>query len=493
MIRRVAAAAMLMVLIAACNPSAPAVADKAGGVGTPVVLRLGTDDFVSAVSARPIEIYKEEVERASGGFVKIEPVYEAAGEVADRWDQRVAEAVQKGDLDLALVPTRAFDELGVRSFQALQAPFLLDDDDLVDRLVTGDWVTELMSGLPAIGISGLALWPDNLRHPVSYGKPITSLHDFRNVTIRAPLSQASYALLEALGSKPVDLNDSALEAALADGSVGAVESTIAGAQGTRPPSVVTANITFFPKIGALVANATAFGRLPEEQRRVLRDAAATTTARLVKTRIREAAAAAELCANGGGLALAPPANVAEIEAAAAPLYAELEKDALTKGLIADFRELRAASGGLAVGLTPCTPAPVPSIDVAAGDQSVLDGIYRYEVTEEYLIKQGVDQAEARNDWGVHTFTMSAGTFSDAWTNSAAGTHSCEGIFKIEGRIVTFTWTRGCFGDVRAEYTLSGDQIQWSNVQALPPHDSATDQTNAEAFQSVPYTRIGDAP
>lgn len=498
MVRRPALAATLMVLIAGCSASAPAVADKAGGVGIPVVLRLGTADYSSAVSARPIEIYKTEVERASGGLVKIEPVYSAAGGAVDRWDQRVAEAVRNGDLDLALVPARAFDELGVSSLQALQAPFLLNDDDLVDRVVTGSRVTDLMSGLSVIGISGLALWPDNLRHPVSFGKPITSLDDFQAVTIRAPLSRASYALLGALGSKPVDMNDPSFEAALAEGSVGAVESTIAGAQGTRPPSVVTANITFFPKITALVANGAAFGRLSEGQRRLLRDAAATTTTTLVKSRTREEAAAAELCAKGGSLALASPAEVAAIEAAATPLYVELEKDALSRELITVFRDLRAAATKPAVTVSTCqsTPTPTPSTtgaDVATGDQSVLDGLYRYEVTEEYLIEQGVDRAEARNDWGVHTFTMSAGTFSDTWTNSVVGTYSCEGTFKLDRRIVTFSWTVGCFGDIRTSYTLTGGQIQWSEVEALPPHDSAADQTNAEAFQSVPYVRIGDAP
>jgi hypothetical protein len=354
-----------------------------------------------------------------------------------------------------------------------------------------------MSGLPAIGISGLALWPDNLRHPVSFGDPIMSLDDFQALTIRTPLSRASSALLQALGSKPVDLKDSSFEAGIADGSVGAVESTIAGAQGTRQPSVVTANITFFPKITALIANEAAFGRLSDQQRRWLRDAASATTASLVKSRIHEADAAVELCAKGGSLALASPAEIEAIEAAATPLYAKLEEDPLTKQLIAAFRELRTGAGEPTITVSTCQPTVPPSpsataADVGTGDQSVLDGIYRYEVTEEYLLAKGVEPGSAHADWGVHTFTMANGVFTDAWSNPV-DTVSCAGTYTIHGRRVTLRFTRNCFGDSRASFLRVGDVLRWSDIESLPPFDTAEFQASNEAFWGVPYTRIGDAP
>ncbi len=43
------------------------------------------------------------------------------------------------------------------------------------------------------------------------------------------------------------------------------------------------------------------------------------------------------------------------------------------------------------------------------------------------------------------------------------------------------------------YTVDGDQVTWSDIEALPPHDSDEDQKISEVFNSVPWTRVGDAP
>jgi TRAP-type C4-dicarboxylate transport system substrate-binding protein len=134
-------------------------------------------------------------------------------------------------------------------------------------------------------------------------------------------------------------------------------------------------------------------------------------------------------------------------------------------------------------------------DVAAGpgsDRPVLDGIYRYEVTERYMLDHGLEASHARNESGVHTLTMSDGEFTDAWVNGVAD-GSCSGVFTIDGPRVTLRWTRGCTGDTRATYERVGDVLHWTQVESLPPHDSEYDQKVNEAFWGVPYTRIGDAP
>ena len=130
--------------------------------------------------------------------------------------------------------------------------------------------------------------------------------------------------------------------------------------------------------------------------------------------------------------------------------------------------------------------------VEGDDQAVLDGVYRYEVTERYLLDHGLETSQARDESGVHTLTMSHGEFTDAWVNGVAD-DSCSGRFTIDGRSVTLRWTVGCTGDTRAEYERVGDVLRWSQIESLPPHDTAYDQKVNDAYWGVPYTRIGDAP
>ena len=58
----------------------------------------------------------------------------------------------------------------------------------MDAVVSSATTNDLMSGLPSQGYEGLALWPEALRHPYSFGAPILTLSDFYDISIRAPVS-----------------------------------------------------------------------------------------------------------------------------------------------------------------------------------------------------------------------------------------------------------------------------------------------------------------
>ena len=177
--------------------------NKVGAREVSIVLKVGNNDFPTGAGSDYLAQFAAEVDRRSNGRVKVEPVG-VRGDGVLRFSQRLAEMVKEGELDLALVPTRAFDELGVSSLQALQAPFLLADDDAIDKVVLGPLAGDLLSGLPAAGYEGLALWPADLRHPFTHDRPILKLADFRGLQFAAAASRRSFDLLEALGAKPVD-------------------------------------------------------------------------------------------------------------------------------------------------------------------------------------------------------------------------------------------------------------------------------------------------
>ena len=153
--------------------------------------------------------FARQVEDLSGGSLRIEVVWDAALEYFHEFgpgaDQKVAGLIQNGKLDMGLIPARTWDRLGVTSLQALQAPFLVDNEALVDAVVTSDLARDMLAGLDKAGVVGIALLPEGLRYPVGFEGPMSTLGDFAGATLRVPPSDASFRLYEALGAKPVDL------------------------------------------------------------------------------------------------------------------------------------------------------------------------------------------------------------------------------------------------------------------------------------------------
>jgi TRAP-type C4-dicarboxylate transport system substrate-binding protein len=105
----------------------------------------------------------------------------------------------------------------------------------------------------------------------------------------------------------------------------------------------TGNVTFFPKVNVLVINEQVLSGLDDEQRAILRDAAANTRAWAIAETPTDAAAAKSYCDGGGSVVLAPAAAVTALERATAPLYDELEQDPQTKQLIAKIRAVKEQS------------------------------------------------------------------------------------------------------------------------------------------------------
>jgi hypothetical protein len=121
-----------------------------------------------------------------------------------------------------------------------------------------------------------------------------------------------------------------------------------------------------------------------------------------------------------------------------------------------------------------------------------DGVYEYELSEEYLLENGISSAQAANESGTHRTTLDAGEFIDRWRTAQGRTGSCRGTYEEDGNRVTFRWTSGCFGDWAMSYSVDGDVVTWSDFEALPPHDGEEEQKVTEVFNGVPWTRVGDA-
>ena len=83
------------------------------------------------------------------------------------------------EVDLGWVGTRVFDTLGVKSFQALTAPMLVDSYALENAVIESGITEEMMEGLDELGVVGLGVLPDGLRKPIGVTGPILGPADWR--------------------------------------------------------------------------------------------------------------------------------------------------------------------------------------------------------------------------------------------------------------------------------------------------------------------------
>jgi TRAP-type C4-dicarboxylate transport system substrate-binding protein len=449
------------VLLLAMLATACSAGDKAGGSGPPVKLRIGTDDSPGRPVAAAIAEFVAQARALSGGRIRVTAVYHAAGLNIRAWDQRVARLVESGRLEGGMVPARAWDEEGVTTLRALQAPYLVTSDRLVARIVSGELAAPLLAGLDRAHVVGLGLVPEGLRHPFAFARPLLAPADFSGATIRVPRSRDAYALYRALGAVPDDPNGKAYIGAVRRGDVAGIDASfLVPPPGPRRP-IATGNVTPYAKLDAIVLNRRTWDGLTEADRRTLREAARRTVAHMLRINPPDARGARRYCAAGGQVVLAPSAGVAALVAAARPVYAALERDAQTRALIARIRAL-AAQTPAGPPVAPCAPAERPDGRGSAAGADVLDGVWRANPTYEDGIRAGLPPDLAADQMGLETVRLDGGRYDRRW-RSRTGDQRCPGTYAVSGNRVVFTDGDPCSGEWDVTFRVDGSTIHWGRV------------------------------
>ncbi|HEU0169987.1 MAG TPA: TRAP transporter substrate-binding protein DctP [Acidimicrobiales bacterium] len=421
-------------------------------------MRLGTVETEDAPYADEVEEFADAVERLSDGSLDVEIVWEAPGPHTNESEGQMAEMVRHGEIDLAVVPTRVWDQYGVTSFQALQAPFLVDNLGLLDEIAGSDVATEMLAGLDAVGVTGLAMWSESLRHPVSFGEPLLTAADFQGTKLLVPTSDASIDFARAIGVVPVDPLDR--PAAIAAGEMEGAESAFVWSEQLPLVGTTTANITFYPKANTIVANTEAFADLSSDRQDALHRAASDTLAYVIETNATEHDLAEQYCAEGGTVVLAQDSDVAELVELAAPVLAELEADAGTGRFVDEIRTMKAD--------TPADPGGSPEACEPAVDDG--PGPTGAE-TDTGAFPEGVYRTGS--DLGVVTMEYRDGTWRSFLPN---GQLDCESTYVVEsGRIwltASTDVTLACGNPpghdfLDAAWTLEGDQLRFVDINSDP--------------------------
>lgn len=443
-----------------------AAADKAGGSGGPVVLRLAASDGPGLAESPLARYFAAQVAQLSRGKLRIRVTFLAAGSDTPDVEARTIELVRGGKFDLGWVAARAWDELGVTSLQALQAPFLITNYPLLDRVVTSPLAGEMLAGLRSQDVVGLALIPGLLRHPIGIERPIVSLADFSGARVRDLPSKATDALLRALGATPVHVGNTAMAHARIDGE----ELSIANAP---IDGILTANVVFFPKVIALFAEKRAFAALSDDQRRILRTAAERTLRHNASFPVRTALAfegvlARQYCRLPGRIVLATGQELATLVRASRPVYAQMERDPQTRTEIAQIRALKAS-------LPSPPPVVVPSSCLGPGKRaglgaqrspSILNGTYHRLLTAAGARAFGPPATAPGNSYPV---VITAVLRDGKWMANSdqppdVGTYSVSGnqvVFRLGGDVMRLTFSRDPDGTLHLRPILPMDRgDQW---------------------------------
>jgi TRAP-type C4-dicarboxylate transport system substrate-binding protein len=84
----------------------------------PITLRLAVADAEDRPSDPYVREFIEQVKTRSDGNITIEPTWDAGADTEPVFEQGVVKVVSEGQYDLGLAASRAFDHMGITSFQA---------------------------------------------------------------------------------------------------------------------------------------------------------------------------------------------------------------------------------------------------------------------------------------------------------------------------------------------------------------------------------------
>lgn len=350
--------AAVAVGFAACGSSSSDSTTSAGD-GT-VSLRIGYVTTPQHPYGIAIQAFADEVKTASGGKIVINPVPGASGGN----DVTLLDDVSGGSIELAGVSTAVWDSKGVNVFQPLQAPFVITNYGLSEKVLGGEIGQAMLDsadGPAKLGLKGLGILEGGLRKPVGRDAAFKSVADFAGKKFRAPASKVMTSTLKALGASPVSMPLPDVLPALKSGAVDGLEANyglIVTQKLNEGAKYVTADVTLWPFPAAVVMNQAAFDKLSAEQQQILITAGKNLAKNSVAVFTNPAPGAtnfvAVLCTAGMTFASAGEANRTALAAKAKPALDELASGAETGPFLKQIQDLKASMGA------PPAPAPLPS-------------------------------------------------------------------------------------------------------------------------------------
>jgi TRAP-type C4-dicarboxylate transport system substrate-binding protein len=428
----------------------------------------------------------------NGDHAELQPFADAVARLSDdslHIDFRdnatnVVEAVKAGTDDLGWNGPANWHQLGVTSFDALAAPFLIDSYPLEARVLEAPIATSALAGLDAIGLVGIGIQPGPLKLLSAAHHALLAPADFVGLTVAIGPSTITADALKALGATAVPVP---ADASLA--GVDAVEAQLQAIIGNHFQGAMThtgVNVSLLSRPVVYFANPKKFRALSEAQQEALRLAVVQASAAALGNLIQvEDAAFAALCANGSDMVSATPADLAALRVAVQPVYDELRRDPTTAAAIDSMETIKAA-------LPPS--APSRSCPIGSAPSASIDASPKPTVAPS-AVSAGFPE-------GTYTSTISAAQMVDSWKRYSIPPDSqlqcpCTGGFTLRNGIMmggeNDRWYYSFFGDhvtigvqgsangaFTVRWTFDGRRLTFSDMVGGDAGDRGV-------FETVPFT------
>jgi TRAP-type C4-dicarboxylate transport system substrate-binding protein len=440
------------------------------------------DPFSSGLE---VAAFDEEVARLSHGSLRVR-VIDGNTQRKD-FEAAAIRAMRDGRADLAIASTRAWDEFGPKRLRALSAPLLIDSYPLQERVLTSGLVDPMLEELRPLGLVGIGILPGLIRRPFGAAHRLAGPDDYRGLTIGTQQSRLADATVRALGATPQRLPATVHSLAGLDG----IERQTPGIEGDRldvEGSHLTTNVELWPRALVVFATERSYHDLTEDERTILRTAAANTVPKKTAVERRfDAESATNLCRKGHAtFDSATPAELRGLRRAVEPVYRDLERDPGTREAINAIERLKRD--------VEAPPAVLPGCKGAAGtptsaDTTKLDGVWTMETDRSASAPEYFPE-----NWGHWVFVFDRGRFAITQENKPSCTWGF-GKFKVDGNRTSWTFTDG--GGIAPSGAVNRpgeffvfDFSAYRDTLTLTPVKGEISPVN---FRAKPWRRLSDRP
>jgi TRAP-type C4-dicarboxylate transport system substrate-binding protein len=424
-VRRAVAAALIGAGLCSCVGACKAGGDRALG-GLPV--KAVTLKVINTREDADIAAFVNQVRRESDQLItlKVQEPWEAGLPTAE---VDAIAAVRAGRADIALIPTRAFDDVQLHAFDALMAPMTIDSVAFETAVLEQPAIRDAMlSSLRSIGLVGLTILPGGLRQPAGLPAPLVTPSDYRGRKIAISPSQIASLAMTTLGATPSPEPFLSLPI---NGEDGSDLGTGVGAYDQNGASLTT-NVVLWPRPLAVVANPKAFARLSTADQRILRRAGADAISPAEKVAADDAVeSVGNLCRNGRTTFItATDAEILALRNALEPVISLLRRDPETTRYLDEIKAMAPAYGAAEATETPKC-ADTSGQFVFSSQRGLLDGTYTVDTTEADLRGTGEDLP---GNWGHSVWILSRGHYVTT-LDSPQGCGWSYGVFALKGHLV----------------------------------------------------------
>ena len=351
---------------------------------------------------RDVGEYVRAVQRLSGGSIRIDLATPWRDNEVD-YDRGTLADVRAGKVDLAKIGARSFDTLGLRSFQALEAPLLVDSLALERKVLAGTLARRMLARVRRLGVEGVALLAGEIRRPFGIRHRLLTRDDYRGATIGIRPSLVSRWTFEALGATPRAYVPGRLPPMLDGAELD--PNTIQGNTYDVAGTSFTVNVGLWPRAFVIVANRKVLERLTPEQRAILRDAGREALEPAVDRLEADGADSTGILCRRRHVAFvhSSPAQLAALRNAVRPVYRRLVTDAGTRAAIREIVRMKQA---VAAEKPPqCNDATT----AASRGATSLDGVYTADTTAADLRAIGTPARDViPENWGHWVYVLDRG-------------------------------------------------------------------------------------